>query len=183
MTKCLHCGAPNSAGGSYCDRCGQPLETAGIQAPAALTATLAARTSPLAIASLILSFFSLFPVFGILAVVLGHLARSRIRKSGGRWKGDEMALVGLCLGYTFLAAFVLLFLVALPNLVTHREAAQTPAMAVGSLRTINTAEVTYYATYPARGFSATLAQLGPPQPNAQPEPEAADYIDPVWPPA
>jgi hypothetical protein len=33
---------------------------------------------------------------------------------------------------------------------------------VGSLRTINTAEITYASTYPSNGFAPTLAVLGPP---------------------
>ncbi len=37
-----------------------------------------------------------------------------------------------------------------------------PAIAVGSLRTINTAETTYTSTYPRRGFSRTLLELGTP---------------------
>jgi type IV pilus assembly protein PilA len=47
---------------------------------------------------------------------------------------------------------------------------------VGVLRTINTSEVTYSSTYP-KGFSPSLAALGPP-PGTQPTAEAAGLIDP-----
>jgi len=49
--------------------------------------------------------------------------------------------------------------IAIPNLLRSRIAANE-ASAVGSLRTINTAQVTYSATYPDRGFAADLATLG-----------------------
>jgi hypothetical protein len=50
--------------------------------------------------------------------------------------------------------------------------------AVGALRTINTAEITYASTY-GRGFAPTLAALGPPAGNAQTSAAAADLIDDV----
>lgn len=51
------------------------------------------------------------------------------------------------------------------------------ASAVGSLRTINTAEITYASTY--RGYSANLAVLGPPPVAKPPTPTAAWLIDDV----
>jgi type IV pilus assembly protein PilA len=49
---------------------------------------------------------------------------------------------------------------AIPNLLRSRIAANE-ASAVGSVRTVNTAEITYQATYPKRGFAPNLATLGP----------------------
>lgn len=49
--------------------------------------------------------------------------------------------------------------VAIPNLLKSRSAANE-ASAVGSLRTINVAQVTYASTYPARGFAMNLGALG-----------------------
>ena len=52
-----------------------------------------------AIASLVCGcLWLLFPT-AILAIVLGHLSRSDIRRSAGRLKGECMALAGLILGY------------------------------------------------------------------------------------
>jgi type IV pilus assembly protein PilA len=48
--------------------------------------------------------------------------------------------------------------IAIPNLLRSRMA-ENEASAVGSLRTINTPEVTYSVRYPATGFAA-LASLG-----------------------
>jgi prepilin-type N-terminal cleavage/methylation domain-containing protein len=50
--------------------------------------------------------------------------------------------------------------IAIPNLLRSRIAANE-ASAVGSVRTINTAQVTYALTYPANGFATALTQLGP----------------------
>jgi len=57
------------------------------------------------------------------------------------------------------AIILIIAAIAIPNLLRSRIAANE-ASAVGSVRTINTAEVTYASTYPSVGF-ATRAQLGP----------------------
>ena len=56
------------------------------------------------------------------------------------------------------AIILIIAAIAIPNLLRSRIAANE-ASAVGSLRTINTAEVTYASTYPNIGF-ADLASLG-----------------------
>jgi type II secretory pathway pseudopilin PulG len=50
--------------------------------------------------------------------------------------------------------------VAIPNLLRSRMAANEAA-AAASLRTINTAQVTYSTTYPDKGYAPSLAVLGP----------------------
>lgn len=49
---------------------------------------------------------------------------------------------------------------AIPNLLRARIAANE-ASAVGSIRTINTAEVMYQASYPQAGYADALTKLGP----------------------
>jgi hypothetical protein len=60
------------------------------------------RTAPIAIWSLVLAIFS-FPggwlFTAIPAVICGHIARSKIRKSGGALGGKAIATAGLILGY------------------------------------------------------------------------------------
>src|SRR6266481_1820061 len=51
--------------------------------------------------------------------------------------------------------------IILPNLLLFRERAHYEASAVGSLRTINVAQVEYARTRPDRGFASSLAELGP----------------------
>jgi prepilin-type N-terminal cleavage/methylation domain-containing protein len=59
------------------------------------------------------------------------------------------------------AIILIIAAIAIPNLLRSRMAANE-ASAVGSLRTINTAEVTYATSYPTEGFAAALANLGGP---------------------
>jgi Protein of unknown function (DUF3352) len=49
--------------------------------------------------------------------------------------------------------------VAIPNLI-HAKTAANESAAAAALRTVNTAQVTYAATYPDKGFAPNLATLG-----------------------
>ena len=123
MTNCANCGTANTSDASYCEKCGQPLATAALGATAAVAAApvpaVAPRTNSLAVASLLLGLLSLFVPFAILAVILGHVARSQIRKSAGRQKGAGMALVGLILGYLGVGFILFVVLIVLPSLNWH----------------------------------------------------------------
>jgi len=57
------------------------------------------------------------------------------------------------------AIILIIAAIAIPNLLRSRIAANESS-AVGSIRTINTAEVTYATTYPNVGFTCTLGALG-----------------------
>jgi len=57
------------------------------------------------------------------------------------------------------AIILIIAAIAIPNLLRSRMAANE-ASAVGSLRTLNTAQVTYSTTYPNVGFAAALSSLG-----------------------
>jgi type IV pilus assembly protein PilA len=58
------------------------------------------------------------------------------------------------------AIILIIAAIAIPNLLRSRMAANE-ASAVGSIRTLNTAEVTYSSAYTDVGFATTLANLGP----------------------
>ena len=58
------------------------------------------------------------------------------------------------------AIILIIAAIAIPNLLRSRMAANE-ASAVGSIRSINTAAVTYSSTYPAAGYPQTLKQLAP----------------------
>ncbi|MGA3127725.1 MAG: prepilin-type N-terminal cleavage/methylation domain-containing protein [Candidatus Korobacteraceae bacterium] len=58
------------------------------------------------------------------------------------------------------AIILIIAAIAIPNLLRSRIAANE-ASAVGSLRTINTSEITYAATFPANGYAVALGVLGP----------------------
>jgi type II secretory pathway pseudopilin PulG len=67
--------------------------------------------------------------------------------------------------------------VAIPNLLRSRQAANE-ASAVGTIRTVDTAQVTYASTYADKGFAPDLATLGPdPSGGAAPSADHADLID------
>lgn len=72
-------------------------------------------------------------------------------------KQKGFTLAELLIAVTIVA---LLSAIVLPNLLRSRVAAEESA-AVSSVREINKAEIAYQATYPAIGFSDTLAALGP----------------------
>jgi type II secretory pathway pseudopilin PulG len=57
-------------------------------------------------------------------------------------------------------AILVVAAIAIPNLLRSRMAANE-ASAVGTIRTVNTAQITYRATFPPRGFAPDLATLGP----------------------
>jgi type IV pilus assembly protein PilA len=58
------------------------------------------------------------------------------------------------------AIILIIAAIAIPNLLRARIAANESS-AVSSLRTINTAQVTYQTAYPTTGYASTLAILGP----------------------
>ena len=58
------------------------------------------------------------------------------------------------------AIILIIAAIAIPNLLRARIAANESS-AVQSIRTLNTAEVTYQSTYPNVGFAAAIATLGP----------------------
>jgi len=58
------------------------------------------------------------------------------------------------------AIILIIAAIAIPNLLRARIAANESS-AVSSVRTMNTAEVTYQSTYPTVGYSTTQAALGP----------------------
>ena len=76
------------------------------------------------------------------------------------------------------AIILIIAAIAIPNLLRSRIAANE-ASAVGSIRTLNTAEVTYASTYPDQGFTCTLSNLGPPAGSASATSTAAGLVDSV----
>src|SRR5579862_991925 len=75
------------------------------------------------------------------------------------------------------AIILIIAAIAIPNLLRSRIAANQ-ASAVGSLRTLNTAEITYSSTYNS-GFSSTLQDLAPPTGGGNPTATAAGLIDSI----
>lgn len=183
---CTKCGQENAAERTACSNCGEALMTPGTTPPASPAAGApvpagAVPTSGKATASLVLGLLGLvICLAGIPAIILGHMALSEIKKSAGRLKGDGMALAGLIMGYLSIVALPVILIIAaiaIPNLLRSRIAANESS-AVGQVRTINTAEVTYAVMYPKAGFSSSLEALGGAAPCTS-SPTSACLIDQV----
>jgi type IV pilus assembly protein PilA len=166
---CPKCGKPNQDTSQFCISCAQALSAqfppppgtaggAGIAPPLTPPAT-----DTKAIASLICGLLSFIFPAAVAAIILGHISRSDIRKSGGRLSGSGLALTGLVFGYLGVSVIPVLILaaIAIPNLLRARMAANE-ASAVSSVRTINTAEIAYALAHPEVGFTCSLADLNSP---------------------
>jgi type IV pilus assembly protein PilA len=118
------------------------------------------QTSGKAIGSLICGIINVFPLF-IVAIILGHLSLSEIRKSAGRLKGEGMAIAGLILGYlglVFVPIILIIAAIAIPNILRAKIAANESS-AVRSVRMVITSEVAYSTSNPTVGYTCNLADL------------------------
>jgi type IV pilus assembly protein PilA len=142
--------------------CGTALAVAPLN-PAQQVWTAVPEKSGKATASLVCGILLCFaPMASVVAVVMGHLALSDIKKSAGRLTGQGLAIAGLVLGYFgLLIAPLIIAAIAIPNFLRARMAANE-ASAVGSLRTYNTAMATYANQCPQIGYPKELSNLGGP---------------------
>ncbi|HTZ84250.1 MAG TPA: prepilin-type N-terminal cleavage/methylation domain-containing protein [Candidatus Acidoferrales bacterium] len=76
------------------------------------------------------------------------------------------------------AIILIIAAIAIPNLIRARMSANESS-AVGSVRSINTAEISYNAAYPANGFTTTLSRLGSPAGACTPSTTTGCFIDSV----
>ncbi len=186
---CFKCGGAVPDGYAVCPQCGTatnaplpnvpqpaPLRHSDVKARTGLTpeqqrywnlAQTYARqpsTDGKAVASMvfgILSILLFFILAGIPAVILGHMSLSKIRRSKGRLTGGSMAMAGLVLGYVSIAfSLLVIFTIIIPDLTMRRRLTGRESGA-RFVRTVNTAQVAYSTTYPAKGYAVDLATLGP----------------------
>ena len=180
---CNKCGSPLPEGANFCRVCGQAsstpaaaptsasdIPTADVSAAAqaaqqvAYQPAAAVPTEGKALGSLISGIVGLtiFPILAsIVAIVLGHMSLSDIKKSAGRLKGEGMAIAGLVMGYLGLAIIPVVLIIAaiaIPNLLRARMVANDSS-AVSSVRSINIAEVSYSASNKDKGFTCDLDEL------------------------
>jgi hypothetical protein len=85
---------------------GSPAEVRPPPPPGGYGGYRAARTSGLAIASMVLGIVWIFWLGSILAVIFGHVALSQIKRSMGTLSGRGMAIAGLVLGYVGIAVLI-----------------------------------------------------------------------------
>jgi type IV pilus assembly protein PilA len=180
---CALCAADNPNNGRFCTKCGAVLQGQRDMPPPGLGFEASAtpysgptETSGKAIGSLICGFVFFFFPSSIAAIILGHLSLSDIRKAGGRLTGSGLATTGLVLGYMGLSVIPILIIaaIAIPNLLRAKMAANE-ASAVGSVRIIETAAISYQATY-SNGYPPGLQAMGG---SANATCNHGDLIDPV----
>ena len=169
MPTCPRCSASVQPGVAFCPSCGNSFASTAAPSsayaaqPAPITYSGPQQTSGKAIGSLICALLFFIPFCFIVAIVLGHLALSDIKKSAGRLKGHGLAITGLVFGYgwiLFFPVFLIIAAIAIPNLLRARIAANE-ASAVGVLRTYNAAIMAYAAQCDNVGFPVQVSDLGP----------------------
>jgi hypothetical protein len=178
---CVHCGTPVGAAPTVVV---SPQAIMAAAAPAAQPTTLSAAPSPYyppppgtampqtsgkAVASMVVAlsnllFFFLFFPLAIVAVILGHISRGEIRKSGGRVTGNGFAMTGLIVGYGSLAFCVLLVgaAIVVPAFIGARGSGAGLSgenAALNSMRALVVATATYDAQF-GKGYPASLAAMG-----------------------
>jgi len=159
---CPSCGTSLDGSDKFCRACGVAVASSEAigQASPVLPAG-SAKTNSKAVISLVFGLFVFFFPFSLVAVILGHLSLSEIRKSAGRLTGEGLATAGLILGYVGLAAIpviLILAAIAIPNLLRAHMAANESSSVV-SIRTITTAEITYSESHPNEGYTCSLSAL------------------------
>ena len=105
--------------------------------------TQQAKTPGIAVVSLVLGILGLAcigPFGAIPAVICGHVAKSRIKSSGGSLQGDGLALAGLILGYVSIGLMIVLMplyiAIAVPGFMKARAITQRN-MCIEGLRVVD----------------------------------------------
>jgi len=88
---------------------------------------------------------------------LKNMFVKREQKDNGMRKQDGFSLIELLI---VVAIILIIAAIAIPNLLRARIAANESS-AVASMRTINTAQMTYQTAYPTTGYAGALSSLGP----------------------
>ncbi len=141
---------------------GPLINVPGIQAGAGLALNQPIRTSALAIWSLVLGILSFLcaGLTGIPAVICGHLALGKIKRSGGAETGGGLAIGGLITGYLGVAIMGIAFLAGLtaPMIIRQRKKAEQ-TMAISNARSVGLALFEFESEYGAFPNDETAAKV------------------------
>jgi prepilin-type processing-associated H-X9-DG protein len=115
---CPKCGNENPDNAQLCHSCSWVLTSISTIAPAS-----AAKTSGLAITSLVLAILSPFTclITAIPAIILGIVSLVKIEKSAGQLKGRGLAIAGIVVGPASLPVVALLMGIMMPALARVRQ--------------------------------------------------------------
>jgi hypothetical protein len=121
------------------------------------------KSSTKALASMICGLLILCAPASVAAVILGHLALSDIKKSGGRTSGQGMAIAGLVMGYLGIALVALSGIAGLLSLrsTLRQDVPANEVAAIQTMKAYQQALRAYAAKCPEQGYPANLARLGP----------------------
>src|SRR2546430_6908921 len=98
LLNCPRCGATVTAYSQFCSNCGNaipPTQFAPTPVPTPGMPTAQQTTSGMAIASLVCGILNVFPL-SVVAIVLGHISLSQIKKSAGQIQGRVWPLLAWC---------------------------------------------------------------------------------------
>ena len=117
---CTKCGIENANDAQVCRACGTALGVFSTEGPGQ-----AAKTSGLAIASLVFAVLSPFTclITAIPAIILGIVSLVKISNSAGRLKGKGLAIAGIVIGPVSLPVVALLMGILMPALARVRQVA------------------------------------------------------------
>jgi len=152
---CPKCGTAWPDTVSSCSNCGTTLAgvvPGGVPGWHLTYETGEQHTSGKAVGSLVCGIVWLCGLLSVVAVILGHLSLSEIRRSAGGLKGRGMAVAGLVLGYLGL-------MVAIAFIARMHVAGVNTSDAPNSVRAIVVAEHRYQANNAAVGYTCKLADL------------------------
>ena len=161
---CVACGNSIAEGERFCAACGRDSQgAAGLPAIDPQVAFgLPPETSTKAIFSLICGVLFIIVPFSIVAIILGYIALSEIRRSPGRLKGRGLAIAGIALGFVgvvLILAFVGLGVYEVRK--AERDINEPPGetTVVSSMRTLNMAEIAYGQAHRELGYTCSLSEL------------------------
>ncbi len=138
---CPKCGVENPDGAQLCSSCSWVLTGVSTIGPAP-----DARTSRLAVASLVLAILSFFTFFitAIPAFILGLVSIFKIEKSAGKLKGRGLAIAGIAVPPAAVIPFALMLAILMPAIASTRAMAQRTVCAA-NLRQLGLAMHMYAA--------------------------------------
>ena len=140
---CPKCGAENPEGAQLCMTCSWVLTSTSTRGPSP-----SAKTSGLAVASLVLGILSFLTCFitAIPAIILGIVGLLKINKSSGQLKGTGLAVAGMALPAIAFPIMMLMAAILMPALGRTRGLAQRLVCGT-NMRGLGTAMMVYANDY------------------------------------